>query len=100
MDLVCKKCGRTFAEIIQSNGSLNCNSEESGCICGTCDDLNKSGQFNTFVNHIKENCYKKIRQLLTSRKIKKLLDQDTASCLLNEIDRVKESDLQKTIEGY
>lgn len=100
MELFCKKCGRTFAEIMNTNGSLSCNSETQFCICGVCEDLDNSGQFVPFVNHIKENCYEKIKQLLASRKFKKLLDQETASCLLNEIDKVKESDLRKTIEGY
>lgn len=100
MELFCKKCGRTFTEIMQSKGSLSCSSEKPYCICGVCEDLDNSGQFEVFVNHIKENCYEKMKQLLASRKIKKLLNQDTASCLLNEIEKVKESDLRKTIEGY
>lgn len=100
MDLVCKRCGRNFTEIMKARCSMSCNSEDNFCICGACEALANIGQFEFFVNHIKENCYGKIKQLLTSRKIKKLLDQDIASRLLNEIEKVEKSDLQKTFEGY
>lgn len=100
MELFCKKCGRTFTEIMELKGSISCNSEDHFCICGVCEDLDNSGQFEAFVNYIKKNCYEKIKHFLTSQKVKRLLDQDTASRLLNEIEKVEKSDLQKTIEGY